>query len=332
MHEVLPTLDGDLVRLEQTPRPEVVAGSDVIVRIAGAGVCRSDLHLLRGLIPVAVPHVLGHENAGWVEAVGPDVQTVAPGDGVLCYPFLAAGLSPDQQRASGESPPAGATPGIDAPGGYAEYMLSTEDAMIRLPSAVDPAPLSTLTDAGLAAYRACRKAANSLTGNSITVVLGAGGLGHLAVQILRATTNTRVVAVDIRSDARNLAMASGAHATAGPDGLRGEVGSAGATAVLDFVGSDTSAALGLDVLAFGGHYLAVGVGGTMTTPVMEIVGGEKHIEGVYVGTYGELVELTDLALAGKVTPHVVTYPLADAARALRDLAAGAFVGRAVLVP
>jgi D-arabinose 1-dehydrogenase-like Zn-dependent alcohol dehydrogenase len=98
------------------------------------------------------------------------------------------------------------------------------------------------------------------------------------------------------------------------------------------VGSDATARSGLDALGFGGLYLAVGVGGSLSAPLLDIVGGEKRVEGVYVGTYAELVELTALALDGRVAPHVVTYPLDAAERALRDLASGAFVGRAVLVP
>jgi NAD+-dependent secondary alcohol dehydrogenase Adh1 len=332
MHKLVPDLEGDFVAIEQISMPEPEAPDDVIVRIAGAGVCRSDLHLLTGEIPVAVPHVLGHENAGWVAAVGDAVTTVSPGDPVLCYPFLATGLSPAERSGLGSGTPEEATPGMDTPGGYAEYMRATERAMIRLPDGTDPAPLATLTDAGLAAYRACGKAATSLDDGAAAVVIGAGGLGHFAVQILRATTQARIVAVDNRQTARDLATRCGAHVSCAPDELREALGPSGAAAVLDFVGSDATTAGGLEVLAFGGHFLAVGVGGAVHTSTMDIVGGEKHIEGVFVGTYPELEELTGLVLEGKVTPHTVTYPLDEANRALKDLAAGAFVGRAVLVP
>ena len=204
--------------------------------------------------------------------------------------------------------------------------------MVKLPDGTDPTSLAPLADAGLAAYRACRKAAPSLHPGSTVVVIGAGGLGHLGIQILRDLTPARMVAVHPRPDARALAADCGAQLTCAPEDLADAVGAGGAEAVLDFVGSDTTMHQGLNILGFGGHYLAVGVGGKFTAPVMDVVTGEMRIEGVYVGTYTELVELTELALDARVTPHVVTYRLEEADRALHDLAAGAFVGRAVLVP
>jgi len=156
-------------------QPEPEGPFDVLVRVAAAGVCRSDLHILMGELPVSVPDVLGHENSGWVYAVGPMVSSVGVGDPVLCYPFVS-------------------------------------------------------------------------------------------------------------------------------------------------------------ILGFGGSYYAVGMGSSLSTPILPLVANETRIEGVYVGTYPELVELTRLALRGDVRPVVVPYSLSDADRALQDLAAGAFVGRAVLIP
>ena len=316
---------------QELPQPELAGPFDVVVRIAAAGVCRSDLHILMGELPVSVPHVLGHENSGWVHAVAPMVSTVEVGQAVLCYPFVSGGLSAPERRGVDSAAPGRRTPGIDCDGGYAEYLLVTERSLIQLPDDADLAAMATLTDAGLAAYRACLKAAAALGPGSLAVVMGVGGLGHLAVQILRSVSAARVLAVDTRAEARDLAMSCGAHAACSPEELSTATGSQ-ADAILDFVGSDESAAASLAGLGFGGSYFAVGVGGSLSTPILQVVANETRIEGVYVGTYPELVELTQLALRGDVRPVVVPYALSDANQALRDLAAGAFVGRAVLIP
>ena len=316
---------------QEMPQPEPAGPFDVVVRIAAAGVCRSDLHILMGELPVSVPHVLGHENSGWVHAVGPMVTTVEVGQAVLCYPFVSDGLSAPERRGVDSAAPGRRTPGIDCDGGYAEYLLVTERSLIPLPDDADLAAMATLTDAGLAAYRACRKAAATLRPDSLAAVLGVGGLGHLAVQILRSISPARVLAVDTRPEAGELAVGCGAHAACSPEELGTATGSQ-ADAILDFVGSDESAAAALASLGFGGSYFAVGVGGSISSPILPLVANETRIEGVYVGTYPELVELTQLALRGDVRPVVVPYPLNDADQALRDLAAGAFVGRAVLIP
>ena len=317
--------------MQDRPQPDPHGPFDVVVRVAAAGVCRSDLHILMGELPVSVPHVLGHENSGWVHAVGSMVSSVGVGDPVLCYPFVSDGLSAPERRGMDSAAPGRRTPGIDCDGGYAEYLLVTERSLIRLPAGADLAAMATLSDAGLAAYRACRKAATALEPGGLAVVMGVGGLGHLAVQILRSTTAARILAVDTRAEARDLAMSCGAHHACSPAELAAAAGSAAAV-VIDFVGSDESASAAVSSLGFSGSYFAVGVGGSLSAPILQLVTNETRIEGVYVGTYPELVELTQLALRGDVQPVVVPYPLSDADQALQDLAAGTFVGRAVLIP
>ena len=178
--------------------------------MAGAGVCRTELHILAGETLVELPHVLGHENAGFVEAVGSEVATVKAGDPVLCYPFISDGLSDPERDGLDQWAPDRVTPGINAPGGFATHLLSHERAMVKLPGGVDPTDLAPLTDAGLAAYRACAKL--DLRPGDTVVVFGAGGLGHLAIQILAAISPARVVATDVRADALALAEECGAAA------------------------------------------------------------------------------------------------------------------------
>ena len=330
MNRVVPHLEGRLVEMGEASVPQVRAPHDVVVRIAGAGVCRTDLHILEGQIPVELPHVLGHENAGHVEAVGEEVRRVEVGDPVLCYPFVSDGLSDPERVGNDQWAPDRITAGIDAPGGFATYLLSAERALVKLPRSVDPTDLAPLTDAGLAAYRACAKLAVG-PGDRV-VILGVGGLGHLAVQILSATSAASVVAVDIRSEARALALECGAVAAVDPGELPALLGDSPPAAVLDFVGSSRTAALGIEMLGFGGHYVAVGVGGELKTPIFDLVGKEIKIEGVYVGSYRDLEKVTALALSGQVVIRVRRYPLAQAEQALRDLDSGQIVGRAVLVP
>ncbi len=317
--------------LEDVPTPHAAGPFDVVVKVAAAGVCRTDLHLLTGELPHPIPLVLGHENAGWVHEVGSEVTRVAVGDAVICYPFVSDGLSAPERSGLDTCAPTRLTPGISVDGGYAEYLLTNERSMLPVPPDADLAALAVLTDAGLAAYRACKRAASKLRPGDTAVIIGAGGLGHLAVQIVRALSPARIIAVDTNPAARELAVACGADLAVDPEALRQAL-PAGAHVVLDFVGVDATAAGGIAALDFGGTYIAVGVGGAVTLPLTELVEGEKHIEGVYVGTYTDLLEVTALALAGRVTPHVVRYPLEAANDALHDLAAGRVLGRAVLTP
>ena len=176
--------------------------------------------------------------------------------------------------------------------------------MLRVDPSADLALLATLTDAGITAYRACRRAAEVLRPGDTAVVIGIGGLGHLAVQILQTLTPATIVAVDTNPAARQLAIECGADSAAGPDDFAsGQHGSA--RAVLDFVGGDATSRLGIQALGFGGTYFAIGVGGHISMPLSEIVEGEKHLEGVFVGSYSDLLEVTELAVSGKITPRIV---------------------------
>lgn len=319
------------LHLEEREQPRAVGPFDVVVEVAAAGVCRTDLHLMTGEMAAPCPLVLGHENAGRVHEVGDLVRSVSVGDDVLCYPFLSSGMSAAERDGLDTAAPDRRTPGITVDGGYAEYLLTHERSMVKLPAGTDLAAVATLTDAGLAAYRGAKRAADTLRPGDCVVVVGAGGLGHLGVQILRALSPAQVVAVDTDPSARDLALECGAHEALAPDEARASL-PASARAVVDYVGSDATARLGLELLTFGGGYYAVGVGGTLQLPIASLVEGEYHIEGVFVGTYTDLLEVTALCTSGRVRPRYTTYPLEHANEALLDLEAGRVRGRAVLVP
>lgn len=331
MRSVAQGLDGSPLVLEEREAPHAVGPFDVVVRIAAAGVCRTDLHLLTGEMDAPLPLVLGHENAGFVHEVGSGVTTVAVGDAVICFPFVSDGLSIQERAGLDTDAPGRTTPGITVDGGYAEFMLSNERSMLKVPAGSDLAQLATLTDAGLAAYRACKKAAALVRPGDTVVVLGVGGLGHIAVQAVRAISPGRVVAVDTNPAARALALECGADAAFAPDELPRAL-SGGARTCLDFVGADATARLGVGSLAFGGAYFAVGVGGSITSTLSDLVVGERRIEGVYVGTYTDLLEVSELTTSGRISPRIVRYPLEAANDALRDLANSSLLGRAVLEP
>lgn len=331
MHSTTRPLAPAPLTLDDLPTPRATEPFHVVVKIAAAGVCRTDLHLVTGDMAAPVPLVPGHENAGWVHEIGSQVTSVAVGDPVICYPFLSTGLSAPERAGLDNDATDRRTPGITIDGGYAEYLLSSERSMLRVDPTADLALLAPLTDAGLAAYRACRRAAEVLRPGDTAVVIGIGGLGHLAVQILRSLTPATIVAVDTNPAARQLAIECGADSAIGSDDLASSRHGS-ARAVLDFVGGDATSRLGIEALGFGGTYFAIGVGGHVSMPLAEIVEGEKHLEGVFVGSYSDLLEVTELAVSGQVTPRVVRYPLEAANSALHDLASGAFLGRAVLEP
>lgn len=326
-YQVLP--DSPLV-LEERPQPEITSPHDVLVRIAAAGVCRTDLHMLTGVMHAPTPIILGHENSGTVHSVGNAVTTVSVGDSVICYPFITSGLD-KSERAGGHAGAEGRrTPGINIDGGYTEFLLTTERSVLRVPKEADLQALATLTDAGLAAQRACARAASQLAPGDVAVLLGIGGLGHLAVQILKALSPATIVAVDLEADTRTFAKQIGATASHHPHDMDAYVD--GVRVVIDFVGSNSTVNLSRRLLRFGGSYIGVAIGGTIELPLTELVERELRMEGIFVGTYDDLCQVTTLALEGKVRPLVQRYELADANRALRDLAEGRVRGRAVLVP
>ncbi|MFD8000443.1 NAD(P)-dependent alcohol dehydrogenase [Streptomyces mirabilis] len=327
--------------LDEVPDPVVSGPLDVIVRIGGAGVCRTDLHIIEGQWAaksgVALPYVQGHENAGWVAEVGSAVTGLAPGDPVILHPLVTCGLCAACRRGDDVHCAASAFPGIDTDGGFAEYLRTNARAVVPLDAALAPAEVAALADAGLTAYHAAKKAARQLAPGAKAVVIGAGGLGHIGIQVLRALTPAELIVVDRSPEALKLAETLGAHHTVVADGSQVDhvsalTGGEGAEAVLDFVGEGGALEDGVRMLRRAGDYFVIGYGGTLTVPTIDIISTEINFVGNLVGSYTDLVELMDLAARGLVTLHTVAYPLADFGRALDDLDQGRVRGRAVLVP
>jgi NAD+-dependent secondary alcohol dehydrogenase Adh1 len=331
----------EFVRYEDVPDPKIEKPTDVIVRIGGAGVCRTDLHIIEGIwrskVDVKLPYIMGHENAGWVEEIGAGVEGVRVGDAVICHPLVTSGHCLACRRGDDMHATDSKFPGINANGGYAQYLLTGERSLIKLPKSLGPKAVAPYTDAGLTAYRAAKKASRHLLPGEHAVVIGAGGLGHIGIQVLKALCAAEITVIDRSDMALAFAKECGAdHAVKGGDGEIDEVMKItkgnGAEAVIDFVGEGDAVAHGLAMTRNGGYYYIVGYGGKIELPTIDMITSEKTIVGNLVGTYPELVELMALADRGLVKLATKEYPLAQANQALHDLHNGKVKGRAVLVP
>ncbi|MGH3166579.1 MAG: NAD(P)-dependent alcohol dehydrogenase, partial [Trebonia sp.] len=284
--------------IEDVPEPQITGPLDVIVKIGGAGVCRTDLHIIEGQWDAAMgtplPYILGHENAGWVHETGPAVTDLAPGDTVILHPTTTCGLC-RACRAGDDMHCASSTfPGLSADGGMAEYLLTSARSCVKLDPATQPKDVAALADAGITAYHAVRKAIPLLYPGTTAVVIGAGGLGHIGIQCLAALTATRIVVVDKNPDALKRAEQLGADATvvAGGsasgghghvDAVKDMTSGQGADVVLDFVAEQGAEMDGWNMTRPAGSYFVIGYGGTLRIPTLDIISTERNIIGNIVG-------------------------------------------------
>lgn len=325
--------------------PEPGPGA-VLVRIGGAGACHSDLHLVHdfppGLLPFDPPFTLGHENAGWVESVGAGVTGLEPGQPVAVYGAWGCGQCSRclqgmenycERRA--EFTREGCGLGFD--GGMAPLLLVPSARHLVPLTDLDPVDAAPLTDAGLTPYHAVKRSLDRLVPGSTALVIGAGGLGHLAIQILDAISPARIVAVDQSAEALHLAQAVGAsHGVLAGDSATDEIREItkgrGTDLVLDFVGVDATLALAAAVARPLSHVTLIGIGMGSYPFSFFTVPYEVSLASTYWGSVSELHEVVALAEAGRIRAHVERYALDDAAQAYQDLAAGTLRGRAVIVP
>ena len=338
-----------------TPRAEVVdvdvprpGAGEVVVRVGGAGVCGTDLHLLDRSpedLWFAAPFTLGHEIAGWVDAVGAEVRSVGVGAPVIVYGAYGCGRCRHctggydnyclRRRDLGSG---GAGGGTD--GGLADYVLvPSARYVLPLPYVLAPSAAAPLADAGLTSYHAVAGVRDRLRPGAVAVVLGVGGLGHVAVQVLRATTPAHVVAVDAAEDKVALGLAVGAHdgvhatdARSTAEALRAAVGRDGADVVLDFVGSDDTLAAAVDVVAVRGEVVVVGLGGGAHPVGYATVPHGVSVTASYWGGLRDLAEVVDLAADGAIAVRTETFAFDDLHEALARLRAGTVRGRAVVLP
>ncbi len=329
------------LELVDRPEPEPQGPRDVVVRVGGAGVCATDLHAIEGLMEAAgvrLPLVLGHENAGWVHAVGEGVTACAVGDPVLVYAAYSCGLCVPCRRGLDMHCERGRFTGLTCDGGFAEYVVVDERSLIALSPGVEPAGVAPYADAGITAYHAVKKMIPRLEPGSTVAVIGVGGVGHIGLQLVRVLGSpTTVIAVDTDERRRRLAEELGADEALGERGdaaeaLRELTGGRGADVVFDFVGSDATHAMGLRMLARRGVFSVVGYGGTISQPSVGLIATETAIAGNLVGSWVDLWELLQLHDRGLVTVRTETHPLEAVNDVLAKLKEGEVVGRAVLVP
>jgi NAD+-dependent secondary alcohol dehydrogenase Adh1 len=328
--------------VEDVPEPQVTDHFDVIVRVGGAGLCRTDLHIVEGQwasrAGVELPYTLGHENAGWVHAVGSAVEHLSPGDTVIMHPQATCGLcracrAGDDMHCSGTS----IFPGLNTDGGMADFLKTGARAVVKIDPSLQPADVAALADAGLTAYHAVKKASPLLYPGTTAAVIGAGGLGHIGIQSLKALTPAEIIVVDRSEPALKLAQEMGADQSVVADGNQVErvkelTDGQGADVVIDFVGERGAENDAWAMTKRAGSHFVIGYGGTVNVETIDIISTERNVVGNLVGTFNDLAELMTLAAQGKVKLHTQTYPLAAVNDAMDDLDGGRLQGRGILVP
>jgi len=328
--------------IDEVDAPTLDGAWDVLVDIGAAGLCRTDLHIIEGqwdrIQHPSLPYTIGHENAGWVRAVGSAVGNVQVGDAVIMHPLVTCGLCP-ACRVGQDSHCANALfPGINVNGGMAEVLKTNARAVVKLDDGLRPRDVAALADAGLTAYHAVRKAAPDLFPGTHAVVIGSGGLGHIGVQTLASITSATIAVVDRSEQALELARSIGADHTVqatsdeAVQAAVDEITGGGAHIVFDFVGEAGAEKLAPQLLRNGGSDYVIGYGGNVDLPTIDIISREINVIGNLVGTYQDLVELMTLTASGKVTLHTKEYPLDAALDAIDDLDHGRLLGRGILIP
>ena len=325
------------LREVDTPSP---GPGEVLVKVEAAGLCHSDLHVMdwpEGMLAFDLPMTLGHETAGVVAALGAGAKGVEVGDPVLIYGPWGCGTCVACARGADNLCARRSACGLGSDGGLAEYLLVPSPRFLVPRGELDAARSAPLADAALTPYHALKPQLWRLVPGASVVVIGVGGLGHVAVQLVRELSPARIVAIDLREQARRIAREAGADVALDADGLgaadvRAQTGEAGAALVLDFVGSDTTLRLAASVIGIGGHVSIVGSGAESFPCATGTVPFEWSAGKPSWGTLPELHEVVALARAGRIEIEVERLALEQAVDGYRRLRRGEVTGRAVVVP
>jgi NAD+-dependent secondary alcohol dehydrogenase Adh1 len=332
----------EALKVESIDEPKADGPLDVIVRMGAAGLCRTDLHIQEGQwaenSQVKLPYTPGHENAGWVHEIGPAVTNVEVGDTVIVHPYISCGLCLPCRKGDDMHCLNGSFPGIDRDGGFADLLKTSARSVVKLDPSLEPKDIAALADAGLTAIHAVKKAIPVLSAGTRAVVIGAGGLGHIGIQCLKALTPAEIIVVDPSEKALALAGEMGADHTlqvdAGKhvDTVKEMTDGLGAEAIIDFVGEKGAIEDGIAMVRDGGFYYVIGYGENIDIPTIDVISREISFIGNLVGTYADLQELMTLTAQGQVTLHTSTYPLDAINDAMADLDGGRLQGRGILIP
>jgi propanol-preferring alcohol dehydrogenase len=331
--------------IEDVDQPEPGPG-EVLLKVAGAGACHSDVAIYKdfakdaaGSIPP--PFTLGHENAGWVEALGPGVSGIDAGAAYLVYGPIGCGhcrmcsRGQDTYCENAASMPYLGL-GLGRDGGMAEYVAVPARNLVALGDA-DPVAAAPLADAGLTPYHAVKNSLPNLAGGGrFALVIGLGGLGQVAVQILRALTGATVIATDMKADAMKQAEANGAVTVPGGEGqveaIRELTGGRGVDAAFDIVGAAPTIKTAQACMALGGRLTVIGIAGGVVEWSFFTTPYESTITNTYWGTIEDLHNVVAMYRAGQIRPEIERYSMDDALEAYRRLESGQLSGRAVVTP
>ncbi len=327
---------------KETPDPK---GAEVLLKVVACGVCHSDIHLHDGAFELGngkqldvaqQGQVLGHEIFGEVIATGRDVEGVAIGDRRVIYPWIGCGECASCQRGDEHLCTPGCALGIIRPGGFADHVLIPNSRYLFEKGSVADSLAATYACSGLTAYGALKKLGNLGLKDEV-VIIGAGGVGMMAIQIAMSVLNLQPIVVDIDESKLDAARALGVERVFNSSDsqtakeIRKSTG--GAYGAIDFVGSEASTGYGLNCLRKGGMLIIVGLyGGSLSMPIPFIPMNARIIQGSYVGSLADMAELMTLVREGKIAPiEIQERPLSQATEALVDLKAGKVKGRQVLV-
>ncbi len=338
------TAIGRAPEIREVPMPRRRPG-EVLLKMTAAGVCHSDEYFMS--LPAdeytfGLPLTLGHEGTGTVAELDAGVRGVKVGDAVAVYGAWGCGYC--RVCATGAEnycPNAGTLkipwPGFDAPGSMAEYMVVPSPRHLVPLGDLDPIQNVALTDAGLTPYHAIKASLPKLVPGSCAVVIGAGGLGHLAIQMLRALSPAQVIALDIGEDKLAFARQVGAHAAfpsdpSSVDAVRDLTGGRGVEAVFDFVALQATADLAAKMVGACADIVMVGLGPGAVAVGTSALSSETSVRAPIWGTRSDLFEVLDLARSGAIKVEIERFSLDDGPIAYERLHARTLRGRAVLVP
>jgi propanol-preferring alcohol dehydrogenase len=331
---------GEPLRLEQLPIPEPT-GSEIRVRVAGCGVCHTDLHVARSdRLRVERPITLGHEIAGWIDAAGPgsaaELRRARVREGAAVLVFGGWGCGACAQCTAGEEQrcETGTSPGFQKDGGYAEFVIVPHARHLVPLGQLDPVEAAPLADAGVTPWRAIQRAKAWLQPDARVLLIGLGGLGQFALQYLRRLPDLTIAVRELNPD--KLAIADELGADLGlldgdeslvALGLGGQ-----ADVVFDFVGNDSTLDYAVRNVAAGGLVSVVGEAGGHLDFSFDRVPVEASITTTAWGSLPDLQQVVGLARRHRMRWSVERMPLTEAAAAHDRLAEGRVAGRIVLVP
>jgi propanol-preferring alcohol dehydrogenase len=332
----------------ETPKPH---GTQVLVKVKSVGVCHSDLHLWEGGYDlgdgefmkvtdrgVKYPVTPGHEIVGTVEDIGDAVSDVSKGDDILVFPWIGCGECPACKVGNENLCDAPRSMGVFQDGGYSDYALIPNSKYLAKLDGVDPDAATSLACSGLTAYTAIKKANENSP--EFIVIVGAGGLGLMGVQIANAITNAKIICVDLDDAKLDTAKEMGADYTVNSKDpetsqkIMSICNGKGADSVVDFVNAPPTAKLDFAILRKRGNLVLVGLfGGSIELSLVTIPLKSIIIQGAYTGNYNDMVELLALARKGTINPVISKrYSLDESNTALEDLKARKIIGRAVINP